>query len=212
MKNQSDDSARSSAHLILASASPRRVSLMSEYGYDVEVIEPPVEEPNELQGDLSPARQAEALSHFKAKCVARLAPDGLIIAGDTIVSLHGRIFGKPADREDARRILSTLYGTTHEVITGVTLLNAATGDQWIEHDTTAVTMRTMSPEELESYLDTDAWMGKAGAYGIQDRGDAFVESINGSFTNVVGFPMELVVSMLSRCGIHPSRESTPPPS
>lgn len=185
---------------------------MREYGYDIEVIEPTVEEPNELQGDLSPATQAETLSHFKARNVARLAPDGLIIAGDTIVSLHGMIFGKPDDRDDARRILSTLCGTTHEVITGVTVLNAATKDLWIEHDTTAVTMRAMSPDELEAYLDTGAWAGKAGAYGIQDRGDAFVESINGSFTNVVGFPMELVVSMLSRCGIHPSRESTPPAS
>jgi septum formation protein len=180
---------------------------MRECGYDVEVIEPPVQEPTHLPEDLSPAGQAEALSHFKAQSVVPLAPDAWIIAGDTIVTLKGRLFGKPTGRQDARRILSTLAGTTHEVITGVTLLRASSADRWIDHDTTAVTMRVMTPEELDAYLDSGAWAGKAGAYGIQDRGDAFVERIDGSFTNVVGFPMELIGRMLGRRGILPVRSS-----
>lgn len=199
-----DDPAGNVQHktrLILASGSPRRISLMREYGYTVEVIRPPIEEPATLPKDLAPSQQAEALSYFKAQSVVPRVKDGWIIAGDTVVSLNGRVFGKPADRDDARGILSTLAGTTHDVITGVTLLNAATGKRYIDHDATAVTMRPMREAQLEAYLDTDAWVGKAGAYGIQDRGDAFIERIDGSFTNVVGFPMELIGRMLSRSGI-----------
>ena len=89
------------------------------------------------------------------------------------------------------------------VITGVTLLNASTDEMLIRHDSTDVTMRQLSVDELEAYLDTGAWEGKAGAYGIQDRGDAFVTNVEGSFTNVVGFPMELIGQMLEQWGIKP---------
>jgi MAF protein len=175
---------------------------MREHGYEVEVITPPLEEPVFLHSGLPPAEQAEALSYFKAESAATVVTDGVILAGDTIVSLKDQVYGKPADREDARMILSALAGTTHCVITGVALLDPLNGERLIRHDTTAVTMRPISSDELEAYLDTDAWSGKAGAYGIQDRGDAFVERIDGSFTNVVGFPMELVSQMLGEWGIH----------
>ena len=117
---------------------------------------------------------------------------------DTIAALDGCVFGKPADRADAKHILNRLAGTTHEVITGVTLLDAVTGTRQIEHDVTRVTMKALSDDEIEAYLDTGAWEGKAGAYGIQDKGDAFVTRIEGSFSNVVGFPMELISAMLAR--------------
>ena len=195
-RSRSPKRQRGVPRLILASASPRRVSLMREYGFEVEVIKPPLEEPVCLGEDLTPAQQAEALSYFKARSVATLVGEGLILAGDTIVSLSGRIFGKPLDRDDARAILSALAGTTHHVITGVTLLDAATGVRLVRHDSTAVTMRHLSTHELEAYLDTGAWRGKAGAFGIQDHGDPFVERIDGSFTNVVGLPMELISRML----------------
>lgn len=202
--------------LILASGSPRRISLMREYGYPVEVIAPPLREPGPRPGVLTPTQQAEAVSYFKAQSVARSLNEGWILAGDTIVSLKGRIFGKPAGREDAMTILSALRGTTHEVITGVTLLDASTGARLIQHDVTAVTMKAVPDAELEAYLATDGWRGKAGAYGIQDRGDAFIERIEGSFTNVVGFPMELVSRMLSRWGLEGQGETTdsvqPPPT
>ena len=187
--------------LILASASPRRVTLLRQHGYEVQVVEPPMEEPESLHEDLSPAEQAEALSYFKAASVSALFCEGVILAGDTIVTLEGRVFGKPVGRGDARAILTTLAGTTHHVITGVTLLDCATRTRLIEHDSTAVTMKPMSQAQLDAYLDTGAWTGKAGAYGIQDRGDALIEEIDGSFTNVVGLPMELVGRMLSEWGI-----------
>jgi septum formation protein len=186
--------------LILASVSPRRAVLIREAGYDVEIIPPPLEEPTGPEDHPSPGQLAEALSHFKAKSVAGLVDDGLIIAGDTVVALEGRVYGKPADRADARAILTALTGSTHDVLTGVTLLDARTGKCLIRHDRTAVTMRRMTDVEMEAYLDSGAWEGKAGAYGIQDYADAFVERIEGSFTNVVGLPMELLARMLREWG------------
>ncbi|MCH8236459.1 MAG: septum formation protein Maf [Chloroflexi bacterium] len=193
-------SQRPPPRLILASASPRRATLMREHGFAVEVIHPAVDERHELQAGEAPTGLAEALSAIKARNVAAKLEDGWILAGDTVVSLGNRVYGKPVDRSDARRILVALSGTTHQVITAVTLLDAATGAELTRHDTTAVTMKSLSDDELEAYLDTDAWRGKAGAFGIQDRGDPFVERIDGSFTNVVGFPMELVAAMLAAWG------------
>lgn len=177
---------------------------MRQYGYTVEVVPPPIEEPRELARALHPAQQAEALSYFKAQSVAAVVDDAWILAGDTIVALGRRVHGKPGDRKEARRILTALTGTTHHVITGVTLLDTANNRRLIQSDTTAVTMRRMSSAEMEAYLNTEAWIGKAGAYGIQDRGDAFVDRVEGSFTNVVGLPMELVVDMLRAWGCPPS--------
>ena len=178
---------------------------MHEYGYDVTIIASPGEEPNAAELGKTPAETAEAISLSKAEGVATLVDDGVILAGDTVVVLDGRFFGKPADRADAHRILSTIAGTTHEVITGVTLLDVATKRRTVRHDVTAVTMRPLQNSELEAYLDTGAWRGKAGAYGIQDEADAFIERYAGSFTNVVGFPMELITDMLTEWGIVPNR-------
>ncbi len=191
--------------LILASGSARRAALMAEHGYDVQIMPPPVEEPAHLYEELIPPHRAQALSHFKARSVAEQVKQGWILAGDTIVSDGSVVFGKPADREHARSILQLLSGTTHHVITGVTLLDAHSRIHWTTHDTTAVSMKTLSDDEIEAYLDTCEWQGKAGAYGIQDRGDAFVKKIEGSFSNVVGFPMELIDRMLSDWGWPPSK-------
>ena len=191
--------------LILASLSPRRCELMREHGYEFEVMTPPLQEPENFDTGLSPEQLAQALSYFKAQSVHSRVDRGAILAGDTIVAFEDRIFGKPVDRDDARSIIKALAGTTHHVITGVTLLDALSDDRLMRHDSTAVTMRTLTDDEVEAYLDTGAWQGKAGAYGIQDRADAFVEKIEGSFTNVVGLPMELVRQMLAEWGVSPTR-------
>ncbi|MBN1490810.1 MAG: septum formation protein Maf [Phycisphaerae bacterium] len=182
--------------LILASASPRRAELLRENGYAFDVRPPPYEEPDAESPRLSATEHAEALSFYKARSVAETLPAGLVLAADTVVAHQDRIFGKPEDADDARSILSSLTGTTHEVITGVTLLDAATGSRLIRHDVTRVTMRPMPPAAMDKYIASKAWWGKAGAYGIQDHGDAFVEQIDGSFSNVVGLPMELLAEML----------------
>lgn len=188
------------AELILASQSPRRAELLRELGYEFRIVEPPLQEPERLPGDPSPAQLAEALAFFKARTVAEGLDRGVVLGGDTVVTMNGRLFGKPADRDDARRILTSLAGTTHDVITGVALFDVSNEARLIQHDRTAVIMKPLSEGEVEEYLDTDAWIGKAGAYGIQDRGDAFVLRIEGSFTNVVGLPVELVMRMLEAWG------------
>ncbi len=203
------DDNTTATRLTLASASPRRLELLRARGYAFVAIEPPLPEPKHLDPALSPAARAEAISYFKASSVARDSDTGFILAGDTITALGNHVFGKPTDREDARRILLALIGTTHQVITGIALLDAATGRRRLEHAVTAVTMRSMTDLELQTYLDSQAWVGKAGAYGIQDQHDPFVESIAGSYSNVVGFPMELVATMLADWGVFPqeSRDS-----
>ncbi len=171
---------------------------MRTHGFAVEIVEPAVPEPARLADTGTVYDYAEAVSYFKARCVARENRDAWIIAGDTVAARDDVVFGKPVDRDDAGRILSALAGTTHEVITGVTLLDARSGERQIEHEVTRVTMKPLCDQEIERYLDTGAWKGKAGAYGIQDHGDAFVTKIDGSFSNVVGFPMELIVEMFER--------------
>lgn len=201
MSRKSAQTHRNITRLVLASSSPRRRELLEAQGYQVEVVVPPIQEPTAIDRDLPPAQLAEALSYFKAQTVAMSIDSGFILAGDTIAALGRRVFGKPTDRDDAARILTALSGTTHDVITGVTLVDAATGERAIRHETTAVTLRRLSSDQLEAYLDSDAWIGKAGAFGIQDRDDPFVKRIDGSFTNVVGFPMELIDRMLREWGI-----------
>ena len=174
--------------------------LMREHGYDVELAVPTYDEATFDLPELSPVDRAEAISEHKARSVLVTGKPAWVLAGDTIAALNDRIFGKPVDRTHARDILSALAGTTHRVITGVTLLDTATADCVTRHDVTAVTMRSMSPADLGRYLDSDAWKGKAGAFGIQDSGDEFIERIDGSFTNAVGFPMELIREMLSDWG------------
>lgn len=187
--------------LILASQSPRRATLLREAGIAFEVIPPREDEPGMEDWRFTPAEFAQSASYFKARCVGTKHPDRLVLGADTVVALGGRMFGKPADRDDARRILSTLAGTTHEVITGVTLIHPARSRRLIQHEVTRITMRSLSDAELEGYLDSGEWEGKAGAYGIQDRADAFVERTDGSFSNVVGLPVELVGRMLEQFGI-----------
>lgn len=188
------------ARLVLASASPRRAELMRDAGYLFQIAHPPEDDPAELELELPPVQLAEFFSRMKAKSVAPMFTDELIIGADTIATLEGRIFGKPADRAGAKRILQSIAGTTHQVITGVTVIDSGSGKTMTRHDVTQVTMRPLSDAEIEGYLDTSAWRGKAGAYGIQDHGDKFVTSIEGSFTNVVGLPMELLDRMLAEFG------------
>lgn len=181
--------------LILASASPRRAELLREAGYRFEVVDPPIEEPGDEHRHVAAGMHAESLAYFKARSVAGDHSDKTILAADTIAVLDGRIIGKPVDIADARRILKLLSGTTHDVITGVALLSPNGARRLLQHDVSRIRVRQLADDALEAYLATGQWQGKAGAYGIQDHGDAFVEKIDGSFTNVVGLPMEMLSRM-----------------
>ncbi len=181
--------------LILASKSPRRVQLLEEAGYTFESVEPTVLEPQWVHPDVAPPLHAESLAYFKAQSVAETHADTCILAADTIAVHERQIIGKPIDREDASRILHLLSGTTHSVISGVALLCPESGRRLLQHGISMVQVRQLDDATIESYLDTGLWEGKAGAYGIQDQDDPFVSNITGSFTNIVGLPMELLARM-----------------
>ena len=168
---------------------------MSQAGYRFDVVEPPLAEPDRTVENLSPARQAEALAYFKARLVSRICPGRCVLGADTVVAAGGRVLGKPADPREATEMLKELSGTRHAVITGVALVVDET-QRLIASDVTHVTMREMTDREIDEYVAGGEWKGKAGAYAIQETADRFIDSLEGSFTNVVGLPMELVDRMI----------------
>ncbi len=190
------------ATLTLVSSSPQRRNLLREAGYRFRIIEPRLHEPDDRDKspNLTPAQHAQALAYFKARSVADENPDCLLLGADTVIAVGNDVFGKARDRDDAARILRVLTTTPHQVITGVALLHPAGDRRLIAHAATRMVMRPMSDEQLEGYLDSGAWEGKAGAYGLQAGGDAFVERIEGSYSNVIGLPMELLARLLQRIG------------
>ncbi|MBI5762907.1 MAG: septum formation protein Maf [Planctomycetes bacterium] len=183
--------------LILASTSPRRAELLRTAGYQFEVVAPPMVEPDELHPHVDPGSYAESLAYFKASSIADRFPSAAILGADTIAYVDGEIIGKPEDRDDARRILTKLSATTHKVVTGIALVHPATDRRIIAHDVSMIRCRPLSDAMIAAYLDTNQWQGKAGAYGIQDSNDPFVECLEGSFSNVVGLPMELLARVFA---------------
>ncbi|MBN2563204.1 MAG: septum formation protein Maf [Phycisphaerae bacterium] len=181
--------------LVLASQSPRRRELLRDAGYQFEIAQPTLGEPGWVHPHVEPAIHAESLAYFKARSVAADHLDKTILGADTIAVVEHEIIGKPTDREDARRILHRLSGTTHSVITGVALFHPASGRRLMHHNISMVSVRHLDDAIIETYLDTGKWQGKAGAYGVQDQDDPFVQQVTGSFTNVVGLPMELLAQM-----------------
>jgi len=183
--------------MILASGSPRRRELMRQAGYEFEVIVPDVEEPRitDMAG-VWPAAWAEALAYLKAAAVARRFPERMVIGADTVCVHQQGLVGKPVDRDDARCILNHFFAGPGEVITGLAVLHRASSRRVITHEKTRLVMRAMSAADIEAYLDSGAWQGKAGAYALQEGGDRFVESMTGSESNVVGLPMEKLAEVL----------------
>lgn len=187
--------------IVLASQSPRRAQLLREAGIAFEAVSPAYEEPDPHSWTGDAVRYVEMVSLKKAESVGERFPDRVILGADTTVALGGRMFGKPADEADARRILSSLSDTTHQAITGVALYAPSTQRRLVRHAVTLCRMRPMSPRDLDDYIRSGGWHDKAGAYGIQDKADAFVTIVEGSFSNVVGLPLELVVPMLAEFGV-----------
>lgn len=183
---------RQDFRLILASGSPRRRELLARMGYQFEIIVPNVDE--NVSGH---ARDVVAvLSRRKAEAVAQGESSGIIIASDTLVSLNGQALGKPRDAADAHRMLRLLSGNTHEVFTGVTVIDAADGQSMTKAVRTGVIFRELSEEEIERYVATGEPMDKAGAYAIQGGAHGFVDGFEGSYENVIGFPVDEIREML----------------
>lgn len=182
--------------IVLASGSPRRLQLMQDAGYEVEVVVPGI--PEDVCSSDCPSVLVECLAFAKARYVAEHRTKGVVLGADTVAVLDDRVIGKPDDADHARRILRQISGATHQVLTGICLIDAATGLRVMGHDVTHITMKPMSQRDIEDYVTSGEGMGKAGAYAIQESGDRFVERLYGSFTNVVGLPMELVAVMLKQ--------------
>lgn len=181
--------------IILASSSPRRQQLLAEAGYDFVVLSPTIAEPDDAFHGLNPTQQAEALAYFKARTIADRQADALVLGADTIVAVHGKVLGKPDDEADARRMLGLLSGTRHQVVTGVALLDGGRR-RLIASDVTHVSMKPLSQQNIDDYIASLEWQGKAGAYAIQETADRYIDRVEGSWSNVVGLPMELLKRML----------------
>jgi septum formation protein len=185
--------------IILASASPRRAELLKQIGLKFTVDASNHDEA--FKDGLEPARLAMLLSMKKARAVAKRHPDAVIIAADTIGVLNGKIIGKPKSAADARRILRSLSGRTHKVITGFTVYDTGAGRIATKAVETRVRFRKLTASEINAYVATGEPLDKAGAYGIQERGAALVKHIEGDYFNVIGLPLSALVETLHEFGI-----------
>ncbi len=188
-------------HIILASKSERRKDILKREGFDFEVYVPHTEE-KDIIGEKYSEELVNECARMKAEAAYKELSKGsrcitltiLIVSCDTVVVNDGVIIGKPKDREDAKKILKSLSGSRHRVISAVCICKD--GEYNVGNDTTYVTFRKLSDEEIENYIDERKPYDKAGSYGIQDEKFDFVESIEGSMDNVVGFPIELFKKMV----------------
>ena len=198
--------------LILASKSPRRYELLKQVGFDFEVIPSRVVE--DFVQKESPQEHVIRLAEAKARDVAKGYPGCWVIAADTIVTINGSILGKPKNREDAMEMLRRLSGQDHWVLTGFSVCHLGKGKSDKEAVQTAVRVKTLTPAEMEWYVETGEPFDKAGGYAIQGIGSFMIESIRGSYTNVVGLPLCELIQMLNRLGAltFPPHLSPPPPA
>jgi septum formation protein len=184
------------AEIVLASASPRRRELMARVTPDFRVF--PVDVDESAVPAKDPLEFAIAAAVLKAKAAAEKFPEAVVIGADTVVALGLRILGKPKDKADARAMLRALSGRRHRVMTGLAFFTKAEGRLRTGYDLTYVTFRELTEAMIDGYLDQETFLDKAGAYAVQEIGDAFVARMNGDYDNVVGFPVEKVRRLLAR--------------
>jgi len=185
--------------LILASDSPRRAELLRQLGMDFRIL--PSHAPEVATEHMSPVETAQINAYRKARAVAKKNPDHVVIGADTVVGLGAVQFGKPADMAEAERMLARLHGRTHQVVTGVCLIHLRAHRHRLFAVSTAVTFRKLHPGQIRRYLGAIHPFDKAGGYAIQEEGDLIVKGICGSFSNVVGLPMERLREELAAWGL-----------
>lgn len=174
--------------LILASASPRRSELLRQIGMEFRVVTS--DAPEVHYGELTAREIAQVNAYRKARAVAKKYPDSLVLGADTLVYLDTILMGKPGSLEHAYEMLEKLQGKTHEVVTAVCLLNLRNHRQKVFTEVTNVTFHPLDAVKIRRYLTKVNPLDKAGAYAIQEEGDLIVEKIAGSYTNVIGLPVE----------------------
>ena len=183
--------------LVLASGSPRRRQLLGELGWNF-IVEPSALKESRVPGE-SPENMVCRLAETKAADVFSRNRDAFVIGADTVVAIDGRALGKPADEDEAVRMIEMLQGRVHTVMTGVAVL-APDGRKLLSCEKTDVTFRKLSHEEAIAYVAQGESLDKAGAYAIQEKGTLLVESIRGCYFNVVGLPLEALSKMLAELG------------
>jgi septum formation protein len=177
--------------LLLASTSPQRRAILEQLGVPFDVVPPRYEEEDPPRGDAVELVRRHARE--KAQSVVDEAGERPVLGVDTAVVLGGRIYGKPADATDAERMLEALAGRTHLVVSGLCLVTP--GWEAVEHESTRVTFRELTPRDLAAYVASGEWKGRAGAYAIQGRGAALVRGIRGDYLNVVGLPVTALLDL-----------------
>lgn len=181
--------------LILASSSPRRRELLAEAGFAFQVIVPNLAAEDDALPRETPPELVARLARQKAGDVAQKVEQGIVLGCDTVAECGGQILGKPRDRRHARDMLRRLRGQVHHVYSGICLWHRPDDRVLTKVDTTKLKMETILDAELESYLNSGLWEGKAGAFGYQDR-HGWLRIVSGSESNVVGLPLELLRKML----------------
>src|SRR5438094_7732911 len=185
--------------LVLASSSPRRAALLSEGGFEFEIASPRVAEKFDAALTLRELTLWNAIR--KGMSIAQMRPDTVVLSADTLVALENQIIGKPPDLSEAAQMLRRLSGRTHEVCSAVAIYQQTSGRSAVFHDVSRVRFRRLSEATIQDYLAKISPLDKAGAYAAQGSGAEIIVKIDGSFTNVVGLPMEKTVAELTKFGI-----------
>lgn len=183
---------------MLASASPRRLDLLRQAGIEPDEVDPAEIDETPLKTE-TPRAHALRLAREKTLAVAARRPHAFVLGSDTVVALGRRILGKPKDAAEARRFLELLSGRAHRVLTGVAVA-APDGRCSARLGEARIQFKRLTAEEIDRYLDSGEWEGKAGAYGVQGRAGAFVTGLQGSYTAVVGLPLYESVCLLEGLG------------
>jgi septum formation protein len=186
--------------IVLASTSPRRISLLRQIGMHFYVVAPVDDESSTNQ---DPKERVIENALAKARSVLGNVEEGLVVGADTVVYIDEKILGKPSSDDEARMMMATLSGRVHTVFTGLAVIDAESGVEKVGCEETQVHMMKLSDEEINRYVETGEPMGKAGAYAIQGLGAVFVEGVVGCFHNVVGLPLSLLWKMMRGMGYDP---------
>ncbi len=185
--------------IVLASTSPRRITLLKQIGLEFNIIEPVGDESSSHP---DPRRRVMENALAKAKSVLDQVNDHIILGADTLVLINGEVLGKPTDATEAIQMLSKLNGNVHKVFTGVAIIDRRKGKQIVDFEETLVHMRKLSNQEIRRYVASGEPMDKAGAYAIQGRGAIFIDRVVGCFHNVMGLPLSLIDIMFQAIGFN----------
>lgn len=186
--------------IVLASSSPRRKQLLKQLGVEFVVDASNIDE--KLNPRYKPRRQVEMLSLQKAEAIAHKHADAVIIAADSMVAVNNEVLGKPKDIKHAKQMLKMLSGTTHWVITGMTIIDTKSKKVVTTSSETKVVFKKLTPREINNYLLTKEPYDKAGAYALQGLSAIFVERIEGDYFGAMGLPLNLLAEEFKKCDIH----------